>query len=449
MDAFLKRAPAAAQPPKAATASPASKRPDPDFREPVPKRARTGPLADRVRPKNIESILGQDALLGAGSTLRQLIDKDAIPSMIFWGPPGCGKTTLAKALVASTSAHFIQLSAIQSGVTAIREAADAAAKQRSYGRKTILFIDEIHHFNKSQQDAFLPLVESGLVTLVGATTENPSFNLNAALLSRCRVFVLGKLPTATIEAILRNALANGDAGLGDVPLQADDEAISLIAASADGDARTALNSLEMAAESAEVDEGGLRTITLRSVQTFQKTHLVYDKSGDQHYDTISALHKSMRGNDANAALYWLGRMLEGGEDPRYIARRLVRFASEDIGMADPNALPQAVAATQAVLQLGMPECDVCLAQCVAYLALAPKSVAVYKAVKHVRETIRQRPTDPVPLHIRNAPTALMKNLGYGAGYVYTPDDPAAPQTFLPDALQREVFLADCPNPFRK
>jgi putative ATPase len=404
------------------------------------------PLADRMRPQTLEEYEGQLAAVGDKGFLKAALQKDEIPSMIFWGPPGVGKTTLGQIIANMTKSRYMPFSAVSGTVKDVRDLIkDAETRRKFYGEKTILFVDEIHRFNKAQQDAFLPAVERGIVTLIGATTENPSFEVNAALLSRCRVVVLSKLDAKEIEHILRRALKDKERGLGNEAINIDDETLDALANVANGDARNALNTLEIASKIAPVVEGKI-TITKDLVaQALQRTHLLYDRTGEEHYNIISALHKSMRGNDANAALYWLGRMLEAGEEPLYIARRLIRFASEDIGLADPNALVQAVAAHQASHMIGMPECNVVLAQCVAYLAKAPKSNALYEAYDAVRQDIRDLPNEPVPLHIRNAPTKLMKNLGYGKGYKYTPafENPEdAKQDYLPDRLKDRKYLKD-------
>jgi putative ATPase len=406
------------------------------------------PLADRMRPQTLEEYEGQVAAVGDKGFLKAALLKDELPSMIFWGPPGVGKTTLGQIIANMTKSRYMPFSAVSGTVKDVRDLIkDAENRRKFYGEKTILFVDEIHRFNKAQQDAFLPAVERGIVTLIGATTENPSFEVNAALLSRCRVVVLQKLDVVAIEKILRRALADKDRGLGNEELKIDDETLKMLATLSDGDARSALNTLEIAAHIAPRGTDGSSTrphITQDLLkQALQRTHLLYDRNGEEHYNIISALHKSMRGNDPNAALYWLGRMLEAGEEPLYVARRLVRFASEDIGLADPQALVQAVAAYQACHMIGMPECNVILAQCVAYLAKAPKSNALYEAYSQVQQDIRDLPNEPVPLHIRNAPTKLMKNLGYGKGYKYTPafENPEdAKQEYLPDRLKDRKYL---------
>ncbi|MEI6650668.1 MAG: replication-associated recombination protein A [Candidatus Moraniibacteriota bacterium] len=378
------------------------------------KRNQTAPLADRMRPRTLAEFLGQSTLVGEGTFLRKAIASDAVPSIILWGPPGSGKTTLATIIASETKAEFLALSAVTSGIKELRDVIAAAEKSRAEGKRTILFLDEIHRWNKSQQDALLPHVEHGTVTLIGATTENPSFEVNAALLSRARVFILEKLSDEAIEEIVRTSLVDTERGLGGRGIGVSDEAVALIVRFAGGDARMALGTLEAAAsESAQVAGETVKEI-------LQRPNLLYDKTGEEHYNIISALHKSLRGSDADAALYWLGRMLESGEDPLYIARRLVRFASEDVGLANSFALPQVVAAYQTCQYIGMPECELALAQAVVYLAKSKKSNALYVGYGKVKDDIRELPNDPVPIHLRNAPTKLMKEVGYGKGYKYTP-----------------------------
>jgi putative ATPase len=397
------------------------------------------PLADRMRPRSLDEYVGQEHLLGADSLLRRAVQEDRLFSVIFWGPPGSGKTTLARILAGETKSHFVSFSAVLSGVKEIRAVVDEAAELwRLHRRRTLLFVDEIHRFNKAQQDAFLPHVESGLITLIGATTENPSFEVISPLLSRMRVLVLKPFTEEDLARILRNAVADGERGLGGLRLEIEPEALNQIVWSADGDARTALNSLEAAASLADKAGDAGRKITRAFVeQAIQKKALQYDKSGEEHYNLISALHKSLRGSDPDAALYWLGRMLKAGEDPLYLARRLVRFASEDVGNADPRALTVAIDAMQAYHFLGSPEGELALAQATVYLATAPKSNALYVGYGQVNATIEKTGTLPVPLHIRNAPTKLMKELDYGRGYRYAHDfaDAYVPQEYLPDELR--------------
>ncbi len=390
-----------------------------------------------MRPRTVAAFVGQAALSGERSFLWQAMVGDRIPSLIFWGPPGCGKTTLARLIATETKAVFVALSAVGSGVKDLRRVVEEARAHQVEGRRTILFIDEIHRWSKSQQDSLLPHVESGLITLIGATTENPSFEVNSALLSRTRVIVLDKLDEAALETIVRAALTDTEHGLGAQSIIVEEDALQLLVHLANGDARSALNILEACAMQT-------RQITVEVVkEVVQRPNLRYDKDGEEHYNVISALHKSMRGGDADAALYWLGRMLEAGEDPLYIARRLVRFASEDIGIANSFALPQAMAAFQACQVIGMPECGVNLAQAVVYLAKSKKSNALYMAYTQVQKDIREAPLDPVPIHLRNAPTKLMKNLGYGKGYKYTPDydtAEAAQQDYFPERLKGRKYI---------
>ena len=388
------------------------------------------PLADRTRPQNLDEILGQDHLLGAGKPLRTAIERDQIPSMILWGPPGVGKTTLAQVIAKITKSTFVPFSAVLSGIKEIKDIMAAAEKTRRVGRRTIVFVDEIHRFNKAQQDAFLPHVERGNITLIGATTENPSFEVISALLSRTRVFVLKALSDEDIVAVLKRAVTREKFNI-------DDDAIRSIATIANGDARTSLNILDLAVQGTPAGE----PITKPIIEQASQRTLLYDKSGEEHYNIISALHKSLRNSDADAALYWLARMLEAGEDPLYIARRLVRFASEDVGLADPAALRIALDAKDAFNFIGLPEGKLALAQCVIYLAAAPKSNSVYAAYDSVVSDVESTRNDPVPLHIRNAPTRLMKNLGYGKGYQYAHDleNKVADMDCLPDSLKGRKY----------
>jgi putative ATPase len=385
-----------------------------------PRRTKETPLAERMRPQTIAEFAGQQHLLGEGKPLRLAIERDDASSMIFWGPPGVGKTTLAKIIARMTEASFIEFSAVLSGIKEIKQVMVEAEKAADFGSRTILFVDEIHRFNKAQQDAFLPYVERGTIRLIGATTENPSFEINAALLSRCRVYTLVALTEEEVVALLRRALVDAERGLGATGIEADDEALATIAAYASGDARTALNALEVAARLAE-GRGEKRIDKALASEAMQRRMLLYDKKGEQHYDVISALHKSVRNSDPDAALYWLARMLEAGEDPMYCARRVIRMAVEDIGLAAPEALNLCLSAKDAMHFLGSPEGDLALAQAVVYLALAPKSNAVYTAYGEVLVDIQKTVAEPVPLHLRNAPTRLMKELDYGKGYQYAHD----------------------------
>ena len=398
------------------------------------------PLASRLRPDSLDDFVGQEHLLGPGKLLRQMIDSDRISSMIFWGPPGVGKTTLANIIAKKTRASFINFSAVTSGIKEIREVMAQAENTRILGQKTVLFVDEIHRFNKAQQDAFLPFVEKGSILLIGATTENPSFEINSALLSRCRVFVLKPLTVSDLEKLLYRAV-NSPCGFGGTRIEIKDRQISAIAAFADGDARVALNTLEMAVTNGQVGTGTIRVTQEGLNQCISRKSLLYDKNGEEHYNLISALHKSMRNSDPDAALYWMSRMLEGGEDPLYIARRLIRFASEDIGLADSRALTVAVSAFQACHLIGMPECSVNLAHAVVYLSMAPRSNAVYQACEASLQDARDYPAEPVPLYLRNAPTQLMKDLHYGEGYQYAHDtaEKLTRMQCMPDSLQGRVY----------
>ena len=400
------------------------------------------PLASRVRPKNLDQFVGQQHLIGQGKILHRMIETDQVTSMIFWGPPGVGKTTLAGIIAEKTKAYFINFSAVTSGIKEIKEVMQQAENSRRIGMKTILFVDEIHRFNKAQQDAFLPYVERGSITLIGATTENPSFEVNSALLSRCRVFVLKALEEDDLVQLLKNVLLSPQ-GFRDSNVVMSDRQLHAVAAFANGDARTALNVLEMAVTNGEISAEGITVTDEGLEQCISRKSLLYDKMGDQHYNLISALHKSMRNSDPDAAIYWMCRMLEGGENPLYIARRLIRFASEDIGMADSQALQVAVAAYQACHFLGMPECDVHLTHAVTYLAMAPKSNALYTACEECKRDVKEYRDEPVPLQLRNAPTGLMKELHYGEGYQYAHDyeDKLTTMQCLPDSLKdRRYYL---------
>lgn len=422
-----------------------------------------------MRPRDFSDFFGQSDIVSEGKLLRNLIEKDEIPSIIFWGPPGVGKTTLAKIIAGKTQSKFIELSATSSGLADLRAIMEKIKNpppkslfDAKTNGKTALFVDEIHRWNKSQQDALLPYVEKGMITLIGATTENPSFEINSALLSRSRVFVLKYLDEKEICEILKCALSDKERGLGNFSIEIADETLEFLSGASGGDARTALNALELAVKNATTGAGHQSVcppcaakpkdgclapqskfkIEIKDVkESLQKSHLFYDKNGEQHFNIISALHKSLRGSDADASLYWLGRMLEAGEDPLYVARRLIRFASEDVGLADPKALLLAVAAYQTAHFLGMPECNLALAHATAYLAKAPKSNKVYIAYSQVQKDIQELPNEPVPLHLRNAPTDLMKNLGYGKDYKYNPDfqEPVA-QDYLPEKLKGRKYL---------
>lgn len=402
----------------------------------------TRPLADRMRPRTLDEYAGQEHLIGPGKPLRVQIERDDSGSLIFWGPPGTGKTTLAKIIANMTKAEFIEFSAVLAGIKEIKQVMADAERAKQYGTRTIVFIDEIHRFNKAQQDAFLPHVEKGNIRLIGATTENPSFEINSALLSRCRVYVLQPLTEDQIVSLLRRALGDRERGLGEMSVSASDDVLKTIASYTSGDARSAYNVLEVAAGLAQKNAQGALEITGDIVRdALQKRILLYDKTGEEHYNLISALHKSVRNSDPDASLYWLGRMLEAGEDPLYIARRVVRMAVEDIGLADPNALSLCMAARDAVDFIGMPEGNLALAQAVVYLSVAPKSNALYTAYGNVQQDVERTAAEAVPLHLRNAPTKLMKGLGYGQGYQYAHDleSKVANMQCLPDNLRDRVY----------
>ena len=403
---------------------------------------RTRPLADRMRPRTLDEYAGQEQLIGPGKPLRTQIERDDTGSLIFWGPPGTGKTTLAKIIAKMTKAEFVEFSAVLVGIKEIKQVMADAERARQYGTRTIVFIDEIHRFNKAQQDAFLPHVEKGNIRLIGATTENPSFEINAALLSRCRVYILQPLSEDQVVRLLRRALTDEERGLGMMQLRVSDQILNKIASYTSGDARSAYNVLEVAAGLAQPSGTQPAEITDDIVRdALQKRVLLYDKAGEEHYNLISALHKSVRNSDPDAALYWLGRMIEAGEDPLYIARRVVRMSVEDIGLADPNALSLCMAARDAVDFIGMPEGNLALAQAVVYLSVAPKSNALYTAYGDVQHDIERTTAEPVPLHLRNAPTQLMKGLDYGKGYQYAHDveSKVANMQCLPDNLRDRVY----------
>jgi putative ATPase len=419
---------------------------------PVPATTAPSPLAERMRPRTFDDLVGQDELLAPGKPLREAIERDLLQSIILWGPPGTGKTTLARIVAETTRSRFVSFSAVLAGIKDIREVMTEAERiRKTTGRRTIVFIDEIHRFNKAQQDAFLPRVEAGDIVLIGATTENPSFEVNAALLSRSKVFVLRALDAHDVAAILQRALADADKGLGRDDVLVDDDALRSMAIYANGDARQALNLLELSVAAAPIVDGQRRVDAARVSQTIQRRALLYDKSGEEHYNLISALHKSMRNSDPDASVYWLARMVESGEDPLYIARRLVRFASEDIGNADPQALTVAIAAKEAVHFMGMPEGNTALAQAALYLATAPKSNAVYEAYSHAAADAHSDVAQPVPLHLRNAPTRLMKDLEYGKGYKYAHNeaDAIAQMSCLPPALEGRKYYEPKDRGFEK
>jgi putative ATPase len=411
--------------------------------EPTAEALRKQPLAERMRPRTLDEFIGQEKLLGPGKPLRTQIEQDNLTSMIFWGPPGCGKTTLARIIARLTRSEFIPFSAVLAGIREIKQVMAEAQRAAHVGRRTIVFVDEVHRFNKAQQDAFLPHVEAGHITLIGATTENPSFEVIAPLLSRTKVYVLEALNAPQLASLLRGALEDRERGLGGENVEVSDDALFRMAAYANGDARAAYNTLEVAARSAKADASGRRVITNELVEdVLQRKLLLYDKSGEEHYNLISALHKSVRNSDPDAALYWLARMLESGEDPLYIARRLVRMASEDIGLADPNALSVAVAAKEAADFVGLPEGNLALAQAAVYLSLAPKSNALYVGYGEVVGDLRSTEAQPVPLHLRNAPTGLMRHLGYGKDYQYAHEyeDKVTDMPCLPENLAGRTYF---------
>ena len=411
------------------------------------------PLADRMRPRTLDEYVGQPHLIGEGSLLRRAVQEDQLFSMIFWGPPGSGKTTLARVIVNETKSNFVSFSAVLSGVKEIRAVVDEAEIQwRYHRRKTVLFVDEIHRFNKAQQDAFLPHVEKGVITLIGATTENPSFEVIAPLLSRTRVMLLKPFSDEELSVIIERATHDRERGLGNLSLEMEPEALAHIIWSADGDARMALNSLDAAVTLAGTTDGNETRITRSVVEmALQKKVLQYDKGGEEHYNLISAFHKSLRGSDPDAALYWMGRMIAAGEDPLYIARRMVRFASEDVGNADPRALSVALSAMQAFQFIGLPEGELALAQAAVYLATAPKSNALYSGYGRVKDVIGRTGTLAVPLHIRNAPTRLMKDLDYGRDYQYAHEfeDAYVPQEYLPEKLKGQTFYTPTNRGYEK
>lgn len=404
------------------------------------EKGQSAPLASRMRPRNLKEFAGQTHLLGEGKMLRRLIESDQISSMIFWGPPGVGKTTLARIIANQTKSAFIDFSAVTSGIKEIRAVMQRAEENRRFGERTILFVDEIHRFNKAQQDAFLPFVEKGSIILIGATTENPSFEINAALLSRCKVFVLQALSIDEVVSLLKRAI-HDERGFGYQKIDISEDMLRMIATFANGDARSALSTLEMVILNGHMDENGIHISMEILEQCISRKSLLYDKTGEEHYNLISALHKSMRNSDPDAAIYWLARMLEAGEDPLYVARRVIRFASEDVGLADPRALEVAVAAYQAAHLIGMPECTVNLSEAVIYMALAPKSNALYTAYENAKKDALNHLAEPVPLVIRNAPTRLMKELNYGKDYQYAHNtkEKLTNMQCLPDSLKKREY----------
>ena len=409
------------------------------------------PLAARLRPQTLDQIVGQRKLLGEGKILRRIVEQDAVSSMIFWGPPGVGKTTLANVIARQTRSKFIDFSAVTSGIKEIREVMREADANRAYGTRTIVFVDEIHRFNKAQQDAFLPFVEKGAIVLIGATTENPSFEVNGALLSRCKVFVLEALTEDDIVELLTRALTSPQ-GFGNQRVTVSEDLLRSIAVFSNGDARSALSTLEMAVLNSEPDAEGAITVERETIeQCVSRKSLLYDKNGEEHYNLISALHKSMRNSDADASIYWLARMLEAGEDPLYVARRIIRFASEDVGMTDPRALQLAVSVYQACHYIGMPECSVHLTEAVVYMALAPKSNSLYMAYNTAREDALNQLSEPVPLHIRNGVTNLMRDVGYGQGYRYAHDfdEKLTDMRCLPDSLLDRQYYCPTSEGFEK
>jgi putative ATPase len=423
-----------------------------DHRQKTETRKEFIPLAERMRPEKLDDFVGQEHLLGAGRFLRNLIEKDRLQSLIFWGPPGTGKTTLAFIIAKATRSYFVSFSAVLSGVKEIRQVIQEAEEQKRRGRRTILFVDEIHRFNKAQQDAFLHAVEEGTLTLIGATTENPSFEVNSALLSRCRVLTLRGLTGEEIRRILQRALADREKGLGSISVEVLPEALAHLSEMAHGDSRVALNALEAAALSDLPEREGRRVVTLLlAEEALQRRALLYDRGGEEHYNVISAFHKSLRGGDADAALYWLARMLEAGEDPLFVARRMVRFASEDVGLADPWALSVALAAMEAFQFIGRPEGELALAEAAVFLAAAPKSNSLYAAYEKAKKDVAEKGALPVPLHVRNAPTRLMKDLGYGRGYKYAHDfaEGVVAQDYFPEALGERVYYRPTDRGFEK